>query len=235
MSVRARHLALLVCPVLLLTWCGGDDERTTATRSRPGRQPVTTTSKTTSEVDSCAEGSSQSGDVDGDGRPDAVTLEPGKGPWEGIVRVRLATGTVHEVTLRSTCPGLLGLADVNGDEREELWWKDGLGNTAHLFNLVTWLDDRLVVVVEPGTENPLLVGWGFSGGATLWCADANGDGRTDIIQQVFARDSQGQIEDEREVVYELHRGTLVRVSEGPARTPPPGDSEKTLTCGAVTW
>ena len=58
-----------------------------------------------------------------------------------------------------------------------------------------------MVVVEPVADNPLIVGWVFSGGATLWCADANGDGRTDIIQQSFSRDSQGEVENEREVVF----------------------------------
>jgi hypothetical protein len=149
--------------------------------------------------------------------------------------LRLGTGTVHEVALRSLCPSLLGFADVNSDGREELWWKDGLGNTAHLFNLVAWADRRPLVVVDGRVDNPLLIGWGFSGGAGLWCADADGDGRTDIIRQVFGRDAEGRIEDEREFVYHLRGGSLVRLSEGPPRTPVPEGGTQALTCGPVTW
>jgi hypothetical protein len=231
LSVNVRYLALLVTPLLVLVGCHSEHGRSMGAPSTPVASSVGATMRTASEVASCPEGSPQSGDIDGDGRPDAVTLEPGK----GIIRVRLAAGPVHEVTVHSLCPSLLGFADVNGDGRDELWWKDGLGNTAHVFNLVAWVQDRLVVVVGPDTENPLFIGWGFSGGATLWCADANGDGRTDLIRQDFSRNSHGQIESEREIVYDLHGATLVRISEGPARTPLPGDSAESLTCGAVRW
>ena len=179
----------------------------------------------------CGEGPARSGDLDGDGRPDNATLPPGG----DTLTVRLDTGAVHEVTLHSSCPSLLGFTDVNSDGREELWWKDGLGNTAHLFNLVAWAGNRPVVVVEPDADNPLLIGWGMSGGATLWCADADGDGRTDIIRQVFGRDAEGRIEDEREFVYDLQGDRLVSRSKGPARTAIPDDSVQSLTCGAVTW
>ena len=164
-------------------------------RSKPvGSSVGTTTGEPRSqEPGPCAEGSARIGDLDGDSRPDTATL-PARGD---TLTVRLATGAVHEVGLHSSCPSLLGFADVNSDGREELWWKDGLGNTAHGFNLVAWADGRPRVVVEPDAHNPLLVGWGFSGGATLWCADADGDGRTDIIRQVFGRDAEGRVEDER--------------------------------------
>lgn len=183
------------------------------------------------EAGPCAQRSARSGDLDGDGRPDTVTLTP-RGD---TLTVRLGTGAIHDVALRSSCPSLVGFADVNSDGREELWWKDGLGNTAHLFDLVAWVDGRPVVVVEPDADNPLVVGWGFSGGAGLWCADADGDGRTDIVRQVFGRDVEGRVEDEREFVYHLQAGRLVRRSEGPPRTRIPEGAMQSLTCGAVAW
>ena len=98
-----------------------------------------------------------------------------------------------------------------------------------------WVDGRPLVVVDAWADNPLLIGWGFSGGASLWCADADGDGRTDIIRQVFGRDAEGRIGDEREFVYGLQGGRLVHRSDGPPRTPVPEGSLQSLTCGPVTW
>jgi len=123
---------------------------------------------------------------------------------------------------------------VNGDGREEIWLKAGIGNTAHDFDLITWTGHALRVVVGPAAENPLVVGWGFSGGATLWCADATGDGRTDIIRQEFDRKADGTSENEREFVNQLRDGDLREVSRGAAQTPLPGTASA-LVCGSVSW
>jgi hypothetical protein len=217
---------------LVLVRCDGDELRVMPAPAPPEASVVgMTTKEAASGDDACVGGSQESGDIDGDGRPDTATLQS----RDGVITVRLGAGPVYDVAVSSLCPGLVGFSDVNGDGADELWWKDGVGNTAHVFNLVAWAEDRPLVVVEPDAENPLLVGWGFSGGATLWCADANRDGLTEIIQHRFSRDADGQIGNERESVYELRGATLVRVSEGPARTAFSKDSGQSLSCGPVTW
>jgi hypothetical protein len=172
-----------------------------------------------------------SGDIDGDGRLDRVTIEAG-GEWEWIVVVQRGAGDEARVAVRSVCPRLLGTADVNSDDRQEIWFEDGTGNTAQDFNIVSWVGDGLRAAVASSVENPLLIGWGMSGGATLWCADADGDGRTDIIQNSFGRNAAGEEVDEHEVVLRLDDGRLVEVYRGASRTPLPG-SASALVCGAV--
>jgi hypothetical protein len=180
----------------------------------------------------CPTGSPQSGDVDGDGGRDNVTAESvGDDSW--LVRVQRASGGTAEVQTSSECATLLGLADVNGDRREEIWFKDGIGNTAHTFDLIAWTGETLRVIVGSNGENPLVVGWGFSGGATLWCADATGDGRPDIVRYEFRRGGDGSPYDEREFVYELRDNELREIYQGSPRTLVPESS--TLTCGPVAW
>lgn len=181
----------------------------------------------------CSDSSPQTGDVDGDGRPDTAEVEDGAAD-DWIVRVHLGSGGIEEVRVPSECATLLGLADVNSDGRQEIWFKRGIGNTAHNFDLVTWTGEALRVVVGSDIGNPLVVGWGFSGGATLWCADATGDGRMDIVRREFDRTADGFPENERESVYQLRDSELSMVSEGPPRTPLPGTSSA-LVCGTVSW
>jgi hypothetical protein len=213
--------------VLLLRLLDGDR------RERPQTEPRSEAVSAGGSQSPCDLGSPQPGDVDGDGTVDLVTVEA-KGEWEWLVRLRRANGGVDEAIVRSPCATLLGTADVNGDGRDEIWFKDDVGNTAHTFNLLAWAGERLRVVVDPGVHNPLVIGWGFSGGATLWCADGTGDGRTDIIQQSFTRNAEGGIEDEGEVIYELRDDSLREVVRGRPRPPLPGTSSA-LVCGSVSW
>lgn len=181
----------------------------------------------------CEASVSQPGDVDGDDRPDTVEVLGGTdADW--LVRVHRGSGELEEARVANECATLLGLADVNSDGRQEIWLKAGVGNTAHAFDLIAWTGESLRVVVGSVVENPLLVGWGLSGGATLWCADATGDGRTDIVRQEFDRKADGSPENEREFVYQLREGELREVFRGPARTPLPG-THSALICGTVSW
>jgi hypothetical protein len=181
----------------------------------------------------CSASALQTGDIDGDQRLDTVDVV-GRTDNSWLVRVHRGSGQIEEINVARECSTLLGLADVNSDRRQEIWFKTGIGNTAHGFDLIAWTGEALRVVVSSDVESPLVVGWGFSGGATLWCADATEDGRTDIVQQVFDRKPDGSPDNERELVYHLEGSQLREVSEGRPRTPFP-DSASALTCGTVTW
>ncbi|MGH9003965.1 MAG: hypothetical protein ACRDYV_12630, partial [Acidimicrobiia bacterium] len=146
--------------------------------------------------------------------------------------VRRGAGDEARVAVRSVCPRLLGTADVNSDSRHEIWLEDGPGNTAQDFNIVSWVGSGLRAAVASDVDNPLVIGWGMSGGSTLWCADADGDGRTDIIQNSFHRTATGEEVNEQEVVLRLDGGQLLEVYRGPPRTPLPGTASA-LVCGAV--
>ena len=186
-----------------------------------------------SDAPACSASDPQTGDVDGDDRPDtAEVIGRTDGDW--LVRVHRGSDQVEDVRVGSECATLLGFADVNSDGRQEIWFKPGIGNTAHYFNLIAWTGDALRVVVRSEIENPLVIGWGFSGGATLWCADATGDGRTDIVRQEFDRKADGTPENEREFAYQLRGSKLREVFQGPPRTPLPGTSSA-LVCGTVSW
>lgn len=185
------------------------------------------------DAPACSASIPQTGDVDGDDRPDRAEVV-GRTDADWLVRVHRGSGQVEEVIVASECATLLGFADVNSDGRQEIWFKPGIGNTAHDFNVIAWTGDALRVVVRSEVENPLVIGWGFSGGATLWCADATGDGRTDIVRQEFDRKADGTPENEREFVYQLRGGELREVFQGPPRTSLPGTSSA-LVCGTVSW
>jgi len=181
----------------------------------------------------CAVSAPQGGDVDGDQRLDTVEVV-GRTDDSWVVRVLRGSGQIEQIGVASECATLLGFADVNSDRRQEIWFKTGIGNTAHGFDLIAWTGEALRVVVGSDIDNPLVVGWGFSGGATLSCADATGDGRTDIVRQTFDRNPDGTPGNEREFVYQLEDTQLREVAERRPRTTLP-DNASALSCGPVTW
>ena len=99
------------------------------------------------------------------------------------VRIDLADGTVVDDPVAVESPLWLGAADIEGDGREELFMA-GAGSTA---NGVTLADVFGCHLVEATTPDGALffVAYGahsnLGGSAGGWCADVDGDGRTDLV------------------------------------------------------
>ncbi|HET6949373.1 MAG TPA: VCBS repeat-containing protein [Acidimicrobiales bacterium] len=131
-------------------------------------------------------GRADTGDVDGDGRVDAVGLYApppatfGEGPF--TVRVVYASGTVDEVALvgNSATARLLGVTDLDGDGREEVvyahvpgahtWWGGFLGTAG---------TGRLHPVGFPEEQALYDAAATVVGGFS--CPDLDGDGRNELV------------------------------------------------------
>ncbi|ONH28806.1 hypothetical protein BL253_18365 [Pseudofrankia asymbiotica] len=160
---------LLVGATLLLTGCGsagdpgpttGPDAGTTvssspATAVDGGRPPSTASpatgashATTTPPVsgtsnDPASGGSSRAkDDVDGDGRPDQLSLSGG-----GVLTARYAAGGRDQVSLGQGVPGdqeLLGTADANGDGRAEVFVRVVMGANAQIVTMLRQVNGHLV-------------------------------------------------------------------------------------------
>lgn len=103
-----------------------------------------------------------SGDVDGDGRVDVVTIvESGSresGGWRWGVRValsRLGTQTVWRACCAMDGQEIGAVADIDGDGRAEVAASDGATATARGWFLLTLRAGRLVVVRGPDLSSGL--------------------------------------------------------------------------------
>jgi hypothetical protein len=123
------------------------------------------------------------GDVDGDGRPDAVTIvERGSrdsDAWRWGLRVRMSR--LGTRTLWRDCCAMNGqevgtVADVDGDGHAEVAASDGASATARGWFLVTLRQDRLVYVTGPalltGLESGAERSWSCAGGGIVVTAAA---------------------------------------------------------------
>ncbi|WP_028530661.1 FG-GAP repeat domain-containing protein [Paenibacillus sp. HW567] len=121
-------------------------------------------------------------DVNGDGKADMITKGEA-GAWNaGYIYVSLSNGKVYSGwTWNSSARVLednskLWLDDVNGDGKTDLISKGEAG---------AWNAGVVCVALSNGTGYPT---WTWSSGkrmiddnSTMWLADVNGDGRTDLL------------------------------------------------------
>jgi hypothetical protein len=127
-----------------------------------------------------------SGDVDGDGRPDAVSLYtvPAEPEEQGPVTVwvAFATGVVEEypVTGLPSAAQLLGVTDLNGDGREEIAYiHDGGAHTA--WGWFVGIDESGRLGPVGFTEERALLDGSATSTAGFTCPDVDGDGRNELV------------------------------------------------------
>jgi hypothetical protein len=138
------------------------------------------------------------GDLDGDRRPDRFLLyEPVPDPGTvGFVldgppprlRVELATGAIIDVPTELYWRGSMavGVADVNGDGRDEVVVDSRDGATGFTVDLVAFVGCRPRPVTEPDGALPVLYYYQNSSccvGETVGveCADVDGDSRIEVV------------------------------------------------------
>jgi hypothetical protein len=93
------------------------------------------------------------GDVDGDGRRDAVTL-----PSPGVLRVRYATGRTDDVRFETSPvpgPALLGSKDADRDGRAEVFVRSDSGAATEFATVLRYVDGHLRVMTENGGQSRL--------------------------------------------------------------------------------
>ena len=107
-------------------------------------------------------------DIDGDGKPDKVTLETAWSdgaptPADSTVRVELAIGKTLTLTLHDTVdPNLALIADADGDRRDEIFVRVSLGASTEFWAVVTYVDGKLAPVRVSGADEDLTLAVGGS-------------------------------------------------------------------------
>ena len=109
-------------------------------------------------------------DVDGDGRPDLITLRKTSG-IRGVIDVTLASGRHVSATTRSAAagrPGLVRVGNVNGHAGSELFVELDHISTADAVGIYTYADRQLRLAgTLPTSRHPGLfagITWGGAGG-----------------------------------------------------------------------
>jgi hypothetical protein len=128
--------------------------------------PAPTTAPTTAPAPTIAPPAEPAGDVDGDGRLDAVTIVESGGresaAWRWGVRValsRLGTQTVWRACCAMDGQELGAVADLDGDGRAEVAASDGATATERGWFLLTLREGRLVVVRGPELSSGVTRSW----------------------------------------------------------------------------
>ena len=107
-------------------------------------------------------------DVDGDGKPDKVTLltawsESTPRATDSTVRVDLATGKTLSIVLHNTFdPAIALIADADGDKRDEIFVRVALGASTEFWVIVAFAVDRLVTVRTNLSAEDLMLAVGGS-------------------------------------------------------------------------
>jgi len=119
------------------------------------------------------------GDVDGDGAEDALRTFLLADRW--VLQIEVAAGGGAELDLGGSDQGgmgLVGAADVDGDQRDETWVRVGSGASTVILGLVGFVDCTLVRVrFERGEPVELPVGGSVGATAGIECRadDADAD------------------------------------------------------------
>ena len=207
---RAAGLAAVIA--LTAVACGDDDDATSET-SAPSTTPAAPTTTagpsstsspapTTTGAVPCptpvsvpADASAlteDAGDVDGDGAPDVLRTFLLDETW--VLQVEVAAGGGAALELGRSDQGgmgLVGAADVDGDDRDETWVRVGSGASTVILGLVGFVDCALVrVALERGQPVELPVGGSVGATAGIECRADDVDADLTTFA-AFHREDQG--------------------------------------------
>ncbi len=168
----------------------------TSSRTPLPSAPVTTASRGVACGDSpvpagAADTTMAKADVDGDGRPDTVSIYR-TGPAEQVsswhLRVELGAGGGADLTLSGINPGpgaaplaVIGGAKVDGDPSEEIWARVGAGASRSLVGLFVFRSCHLEPVILNREPAVLPVGGTVRIQTGVECTDADRDGVGDLV------------------------------------------------------
>lgn len=133
-------------------------------------------------------------DVDGDEKLDGFNVcRPGKEPWyseRSVYHVETASGRVINTRVTPLWSGIaakaIGVTDLNGDRRSEVWIDLG-GNTVWWLGLVVFDEGvpREVITAPDGRPADFLYGNSGNSGASkspgIECTDVDRDGDVDLV------------------------------------------------------
>lgn len=156
-------------------------------------------------------------DVDGDGRPDVVSL-----PAAGTLRIRYGTGLTDTVAF-DAMPGegrLLGIADADNDGRGEVFVHVGAGAYTEQTSVFRYVDGRLRLVTLDGKQLWLVSGASARHSSSWACRPPH----TPIVVWSGESDDGTRYHGTLDS-YRISGATLTRISSRPLtaddRRPPP--------------
>ena len=147
------------------------------------------------------------GDVDGDGRPDTVSVTA-----SGTVQVRYATGSTDTVSVDTIGPEgrLRGLADADADGRSEVFVHVGAGAYTEQISVLRYVDGRLRPVTLDGRQVELVSGASLRHSSAWACRPPAAP-----ILQWFGDSDDGPTYRGTLVSYRFSGAALVRVASRP--------------------
>ena len=123
------------------------------------------------------ENSDGAGDFDGDGLRDRIDFYPayssaGFVGWS--LRQRFGDGRAVNQLIEAECPEVIGAADIDGDERDELFFDTGKGMTAALVDLLVYRAGKLREIDYQPKATTLYVGGSNAATSDLSCYPTEG-------------------------------------------------------------
>lgn len=117
------------------------------------------------------------GDFDGDGLRDRIDFYPGYSSagfvgWS--LRQRFGDGRAVNQLIQAECPEVIGAADIDGDERDELFFDTGKGMTAALVDLLVYRAGKLREIDYRPKATTLYVGGSNAATSDLRCYPTEG-------------------------------------------------------------
>ncbi|HEX4866446.1 MAG TPA: hypothetical protein VFV32_02345 [Acidimicrobiales bacterium] len=248
-SVQPAAVALAIALGALAGGCGGDDdvhattttaESTTTTAAPEVTAGPTTTVSTTppcgavSVPATATEVTELEGEVDGDGRPDALRTFLVGDVWH--LQVEVAAGGGADLDLATSDAGGVGLvggADVDGDGRDEIWARVGSGASATILGLARYDACALVRVTIAGSPADLPVGGSVGSAAGVECRSSGADADLSVFSAMHRDESQYDV---TTTSYELQGPELVPGSTSTSSVDAADDAfirYTSFTCGEL--
>lgn len=183
---RTVAVAALLVLTGALAACGDDDgagpptSTTTTTEAPTTTEPTTTTEPEpacppVSVPEDAAEVTELDGDADGDGTDDELRSYRVDQEWHLQVELAADGGADLVVPSFGGSVGIIGGADVDGDDTDEVWARTGSGASATIVGLARLVDCELVRVTFPaGDLAELPIGGSVGTTSGLSCPDGGG-------------------------------------------------------------
>lgn len=183
-------------------------------------------------------------DLDGDGQADTLGAEGAAG--SRYLNARLSGGGTAGALIGPSAaaegqanePRVLGVADADGDGRDEVFLRlaSGVADPATVVRLVRLVGCELVVVRnQQGEPYTFEIGEGDHRADGVGCVDVDGDGRTELVG-LHATTNDGEVVDYTRTVVGLEGGTATNgaIDHGTYTSPADNDAIALLsqvTCG----